>query len=419
MSAEIMSREAETMNWEPRFASRAAGMRTSEIRDLLRVVDQPGVTSFAGGIPDSALFPLADIRNAYQAVLADDASASRALQYSASEGDPALREWIVGYMGRKGVACEPENILITNDAQQGLEFLCKLFLSAKDTALVTAPTYLGALQAFSAYEPVYDDLRLADTNRTALSYRDAAAAAQGAVKFAYVVPDFSNPTGETLSLQARRDLLRLAGELDIPIIEDNPYTDLRYDGEDVPAIQSLDLANCGSINASRVIHCGSFSKVFTPGLRVGWICASSAIINRLILIKQASDLNSSAINQAVAVYLATQLFDEQVKKARESYRLKRDAMLNALAAYMPEGSHWTRPEGGLFVWLTLPEGFDSVSLLQKAIAEYGIAFVPGPAFFADGRLRNTLRLSFSLPDIAGIDAGIRRLAALVRSEQRL
>jgi DNA-binding transcriptional MocR family regulator len=419
-----MSAHAETMNWEPRFASRAASMRSSEIRDLLRVIDQPGVTSFAGGVPDPALFPLTDIRNAYQAVLADDSSASRALQYSASEGDPALRDWIVGYMAGKGVACEPENILITNGAQQGLEFLGKLFLSAQDTALVTAPTYLGALQAFSAYEPVYDDLQLADTNRTALSYREAAAAAQGEVKFAYVVPDFSNPTGETLNLQARRHLLGLADELDIPIIEDNPYTELRYGGEEVPAIQSLDLASCGSINASRVIHCGSFSKVFTPGLRVGWICASKDIISRLILIKQASDLNSSAINQAVAVHLATRFFDEQVEKARESYRLKRDAMLAALDAYMPhsdapDGAHWTRPDGGLFVWLSLPEGFDSVTLLQKSIAEYGVAFVPGHAFFADGRLKNTLRLSFSLPDIAGIDAGIRRLADLVRYEQRL
>jgi DNA-binding transcriptional MocR family regulator len=419
MSAEILSQEAEALKWEPRFASRTAGMRSSEIRDLLRVVDQPGVTSFAGGIPDPALFPLADIRKAYQAVLADDASASRALQYSSSEGDPVLRDWIVGYMARKGVACEPENILITNGAQQGLEFLGKLFLSAQDTALVTAPTYLGALQAFSAYEPVYDDLRLADSNRTALSYRDAATAAQGEVKFAYVVPDFSNPTGEILNLKARRHLLRLAGELDIPIVEDNPYTELRYDGADVPAIQSLDIARCGSINTSRVIHCGSFSKVFTPGLRVGWICASKDIISRLILIKQASDLNSSAINQAVAAYLATRLFDKQVEKARKSYRLKRDAMLAALAAYMPDGAHWTRPDGGLFVWLTLPEEFDSVALLQKAIAEFGVAFVPGHAFFADGRMKNTLRLSFSLPDIAGIDAGVRRLAALVRSEQRV
>ncbi|MBL4721952.1 MAG: PLP-dependent aminotransferase family protein [Alphaproteobacteria bacterium] len=408
-----MSALSDLETWEPRYASRAARMQASEIRDLLSIVEKPGVISFAGGIPDPALFPLDDIRAAYQAVLASDDRANRAMQYSASEGDPDLRDWIVGYMAGKGVDCTRENILITNGSQQGLEFLGKLFLSPYDTALVGAPTYLGALQAFSAYEPVYDELRLDDTNRTALSYQDAASEAGGALKFSYVVSDFSNPTGETLSLAARTHLLRLAGELDIPIIEDNPYSDLRYDGEPVPTIQSLNLQACGSINGSRVIYCGSFSKVFTPGLRVGWICASEKIISRLILIKQASDLNSSAINQAVALHLAERCYDQQISKGRASYRLKRDAMLKALSAHMPKGASWTKPEGGLFVWLTLPEGFDGADLLQKSIAGFGVAFVPGRAFYADGGGKNTLRLSFSLPDIENIETGIRRLGALI------
>tara|TARA_R110000751_G_scaffold259709_3_gene359027 strand:+ start:69903 stop:71162 length:1260 start_codon:yes stop_codon:yes gene_type:complete len=403
--------------WEPRYAARAARMQASEIRELLKLLDQPDIISFAGGIPDPALFPVEAVSKAYLDVLSDKAQASRVLQYSISEGDPALRAWIVDHMASRGVTCAPGNILITNGSQQALEFLGRLLLSPKDTALVEAPTYLGALQAFSSNEPRYDTLHLGQTNRTPDSYRQAALDAGGDVKFAYVVPDFANPSGETLPLDGRRDLLALAMDLDIPIIEDAAYAALRYDGVDLAPLQALDIASTGSINASRVIYCGTFSKTLTPGLRIGWICASEQLIARLILIKQASDLNSAAINQAVLLRLAETLYDEQVSKARIHYRAKRDAMLAALEKYMPDGVSWTQPDGGLFVWVTLPPDINTSELLKRAVSQARVAFVPGHAFFADGTGTNTMRLSFSLPDIASITQGVHRLSELIRNDQ--
>jgi len=405
----------QTQPWEPRYADRAKRMQASEIRELLKLLDQPGLISFAGGIPDPALFPLDDVRDAYQTILADDAAAGKALQYSVSEGNAALRAWIVGHMTAKGIPCAPENILVTCGSQQGLEFLGRLFLSPRDTALVMAPTYLGALQAFASNEPVYDELQIENTNRTAASYEQAAVAEGGAVKFAYVVPDFANPTGITLDVETRQSLLSLAEQLDIPVIEDSPYGALRYGGDEVAAIQALDIAQCGSIDASRVIYCGSFSKVFTPGLRVGWVCAPRKIIERLTLIKQASDLNSPAINQSVILYLAQHGFDQQIAKSRDHYRLKRDAMLRALKAHMPGGVSWSKPDGGFFIWVTLPEDMDGAALLEKAVSDAHVAFVPGHAFFADHSGANTMRLSFSLPDPATIERGIAALAAVIKA----
>lgn len=394
--------------WEPRYADRAARMKASEIRELLKLLDRPDIISFAGGIPDPGLFPVEAARKAYAECLASDAIAGQALQYSVSEGYLPLRQWIAGYMGRLGVPCSPDNILITSGSQQALEFLAKLLISPGDTALVTAPTYLGALQAFSASEPEYEELRPEDGNRTAAAYADAAASS-GQVKMAYVVPDFANPTGETLSRPARERLLELVTELDIPLIEDTAYAALRFDGEAQPSLQALDVARCGSINHSRVIRCGTFSKTITPGLRVGWICAAEPIVRRLVLIKQAADLNCSLLNQMVIHRLAEETFDSQVSRAREHYARRRDAMLAALAEHMPSGVTWTRPDGGLFIWLTLPEGLDTAALLQRSVDEIGVAFVPGAAFFADGRGRNTARLSYSLPPEATIKDGIARL----------
>ncbi len=402
-------------DWEPRYADRAARLQTSEIRELLKLLEQPDIISFAGGIPDPELFPTDAVRQAYDQSLGDDTRAGRMLQYSISEGDPDLRHWIASHMASKGIDCSAENILITNGSQQALEFLGKLLLSPADTALVTAPTYLGALQAFSASEPSYDLLQWPMGNRSASSYGEAARAAGGAVKLAYVVPDFANPTGETMALEQRRALLSLASELDIPVIEDAAYAALRYDGADIAPLQALDVTATGSIDASRVIHCGTFSKVFTPGLRVGWICASRQIINRLVLIKQASDLNSAAINQAVILHLAETLFDTQVARARQHYRTKRDAMLAALTKHMPDGIQWTKPDGGLFIWLTLPPSIRSADLLQRAVKDASVAFVPGHAFYPDASGTNTMRLSFSLPDVPAIGRGIEALASLVKS----
>ena len=325
-----MTSHAQPAGWEPRYAARAERMRASEIRELLKLLEQPGIISFAGGIPDPALFPVAEARAAYAAVLADPALAGGGLQYSVSEGYLPLRQWIVRHMGELGVACEQDNIVVTSGSQQALDFLGRLLLSPGDTALVTAPTYLGALQAFSAYEPRYDELRPEDGNRTPSPMRRRPAAAGGRVKFAYVVPDFANPTGETLSLAARERLLDLAAELDIPVVEDAAYTALRFEGEALPPIMALEIARRGGIDNARSIYCGTFSKVLSPGLRVGWIVAPQAMIRRLVLVKQASDLNNSTINQMVMHRLAETAYDAQVERARAHYRCRRDAMLAAL-----------------------------------------------------------------------------------------
>jgi DNA-binding transcriptional MocR family regulator len=388
-------------------------MRASEIRELLKLLDKPGIISFAGGIPDPALFPIGKAQAAYADVLGDARLAGAALQYSVSEGYLPLRQWIVRHMGRLGVPCEADNIVVTSGSQQALEFLARLLLSPGDTALVTAPTYLGALQAFSASEPRYDELRPEDGNRTPQSYREAAASHGGRVKFAYVVPDFANPTGETLSLGGRNRLIDLAAELDIPVIEDSAYAMLRFGGEALPPVAALEVARRGSIDQSRVIYCGTFSKVLSPGLRVGWIVGPKPLIRRLVLIKQASDLNCATINQIVMHRIAEAAYGAHVKAACEVYRRRRDAMLAALERHMPAGTSWTRPEGGLFVWLRLPEGCDGAALLERAVAQAGVAFVPGAAFHYDGRGRNAVRLSYSLPSEDLIEDGIARLAKLI------
>jgi DNA-binding transcriptional MocR family regulator len=388
-------------------------MAASEIRELLKLVDRPGIVSFAGGIPDPALLPLEETKAAYAAVLGDAGTARGGLQYSVSEGYLPLRQWIAGHMGTLGVPCEADNVLVTCGSQQGLEFLGRLLLSPGDTALVTAPTYLGALQAFSGSEPRYDELRPEDGNRTPASYADAARCAGGEVKLAYVVPSFANPTGQTLSLAARERLLDMAAELDMPVVEDAAYAMLGFDGAPPPPLLALEIARRGSIEHARVVYCGTFSKVLSPGLRVGWMVAPRAVVRRLVLIKQASDLNSATVNQMVMHRLAEAVFDAQVARARAHYRQRRDWLLAALQRYMPADVAWTRPAGGLFAWLTLPDGIDAAGLLQRALKEANVAFVPGGAFFFDGRGRNTLRLSYSLPGEAEIDRGIAALARLL------
>jgi DNA-binding transcriptional MocR family regulator len=402
--------------YEPRYARRAEGMRASEIRELLKVMGRPGIISFGGGIPDPVLFPIEAVKAAYDAVLSDPALATAGLQYSVSEGYEPLRAWIVRHMASLGVPCTADNIVVTSGSQQALEFLGKLLLTENDTALVEAPTYLGALQAFSAYEPRYDVLTPEHGNRTPASYAEAAQAAGGTVKFAYVVPDFANPTGATLSRHARDGLLDLATDLDVPVIEDTAYSALRFEGAPVPCIQALDIArHGGDIDRSRVIYCGTFSKTLTPGLRIGWVCAAAGIVRRLVLVKQASDLNVSNINQIVMHRIAEATYDAQVATARALYRSRRDAMHAALSAHMPAGVTWQRPEGGLFVWLTLPEHVDGKVLLTRAVEEHNVAFVPGSAFFVGDRGRNTIRLSYSLPSEERIAEGVARLGRLLAS----
>ncbi|MBE0552345.1 MAG: PLP-dependent aminotransferase family protein [Rhodobacteraceae bacterium] len=400
------------MDWANVLATRAARMKASEIRELLKLLDQPDIISFAGGIPDPALFPAEAFRTAFAEALAGD-RAGAALQYSVSEGYLPLRDWIAGEMGKLGISCGPQNILITSGSQQALDYLGKLMISPGDTVLLGWPTYLGALGAFNAYEPRYDRLD-PKGNRPAASFAEAAEAAGGRVKFAYLSVDFANPTGETLDLAAREAVIDLADDLDIAVAEDAAYQTLRYDGAAIPPILALEIARKGSIEDCRTLYCGSFSKSLAPGLRVGWICGNAAVISRLVLMKQAADLHSPTTNQIVTEHVARRHFDAHVATLRATYRARRDAMLAVLAREMPEGVSWTRPEGGMFVWLTLPEGIDGAELLAKSLKSERVAFVPGRAFFADGSNGNTLRLSFSCADEAMIAEGIARLGRLLR-----
>ncbi|GAB4259485.1 MAG: PLP-dependent aminotransferase family protein [Pararhodobacter sp.] len=401
------------MDWQNVLASRMGGMKASEIRELLKLLDRPDVISFAGGIPDPALFPADTFREAMARALCGP-GAAKALQYSVSEGYRPLRDWICTQMAALRVPCDADNILITSGSQQALDYLGKLMLDPGDTALVGWPTYLGALGAFRAYEPRFD--RLSPTgNRPAADIRAAAEEAGGAVKFAYLSVDFANPTGETLTLAQRNAMLDLAEELDIAIIEDAAYQVLRYDGEAIPPILALEIARKGSIEDCRTLYCGSFSKSLSPGLRVGWVCAAKPVIQRLVLMKQAADLHSPTLNQIATHLVAKEHFTDHVATLRRTYRARRDAMLGALARHMPDGVRWTRPEGGMFVWLTLPKGLDGADLLVRSLETEQVAFVPGGAFFADGSNANSLRLSFSCATEDLIDEGMKRLSRVIRA----
>ena len=397
------------MDWQQIFATRNARMKASEIRELLKLLEQPDIISFAGGIPDPDLFPAEAFQEAFSAALTPDMQAT-ALQYSVSEGYRPLRDWIVEEMAQLGIPCTRDNILITSGSQQALDYLGKLMLSAGDTALVGWPTYLGALGAFNAYEPRYDRLD-PETNRSAADYAEAAG--EGRVKFAYMSVDFANPTGKTLDAAMRERVIDLADELDIAVIEDAAYQSLRFEGEALSPVLAREIARKGDINACRTLYCGSFSKTLAPGLRVGWVCGAQEVISQLALLKQAADLHSSTINQMAIATVAQAQFDSHVAKIKTAYSARRDAMLAALQAHMPEGVSWTRPEGGMFIWLELPKHLRSADLLAQSLRSERVAFVPGHAFFADGSGTNTMRLSFSRTDEAVIEEGVARLGRLI------
>jgi DNA-binding transcriptional MocR family regulator len=385
--------------WAARLAGRMGRVKASEIRELLKLLDQPDILSFAGGIPDPALFPAEAIGAAVQRQLADPALAGQALQYTVSEGLPALRRWIVQRMARWGVACSEANIVITAGSQQALDLIGKLLISPGDGVLVERPTYLGALQAFNAYEPAYLDR--------------AQVEAGAAPALGYVVPDFANPTGRSLTLAEREALLDLAETRDFVLVEDAAYRELRFDGDERPPLLALDIARAGSIEAARTLLCGTFSKTLAPALRIGWVCGPAAAIEKLVLLKQGCDLHVSTINQLAACGAVQEGYDHHLSRLRIAYRAKGQAMCAALARHMPDGVTWAEPEGGMFVWLTLPDGIDGAALLSQGLATERVAFVPGAPFFATDAQANTIRLSYSLPTEAQIDEGVKRLARLI------
>ena len=385
-------------DWASRFSDRMSRVRASEIRELLKLLDQPDILSFAGGIPDPGLFPAERIQADYAAVLADPVLAAQALQYSVSEGYLPLRQWIAERMTRDGMPCDAQNIMLTAGSQQALDLIGKLFIGPGDTVVVARPTYLGALQAFNGYQPAYRDLP-----QDALSAPTETDLPQGAL--GYFVPDFANPTGVSLTLAEREGVLALADALDMTLIEDAAYRELRFEGEPTPTLLALDIARSGGIDNARTMFLGTLSKTLSPALRIGWVCGPAAVIEKLVLLKQGADLHVSTINQMVAHRAVSEGYDQHLHRLRGAYGHKGRVMLAALER--------TMPQGGMFVWIDLPEDVDGAELLARAIEEERVAFVPGAPFFAEVKTANAIRLSYSLPTDAQIEEGVQRLARLI------
>jgi len=373
----------------------------SEIRERMKRLGERELIHLGGGLPDPTLFPTARFAEAATAILSDPARARIALSYAPSEGHGPLREWIAARMTARGAPCRTSNILVTTGSQQGLDLVAKLVLSAGDTVMLELPSFIGALRAFDIQQVRYAGIP--ETDRLP----------DPAPRLAYAGPDFRNPTGTCLSLAERDHLLDLADAGAMPVLEDGCYEDLRYEGAPLPSLLALDIERRGGIERSRVIHAGTFSKLIAPALRVGWIAAAEPVIARLTLLKQAADLASGTLDQMIALALAQDL-DALTEPLRTAYRDRRDAMLAALAEHMPEGVGWSRPEGGLYIWLTLPETIDGSLFAERALAEQSVATISGGAFYPVEAQRNTLRLSFSLASIDGAREGIRRLGRLAR-----
>ncbi|WP_259780673.1 aminotransferase-like domain-containing protein [Aestuariispira ectoiniformans] len=399
------------VSWNNLIAKDARALTASEIRDLLKVAERPEVISFAGGVPDPKLFPLGELSEVYADLMADDVAGRGALQYSISEGMPALRQWIAADLAKEGAERTIDNILITNGAQQGLDMLARLLLEQGTKLVVEKPSYLGAMQAFSTRHPDYIGVTMDDEG---VVLADLEAAFEAGARIAYLAPDFQNPTGLSYSLARRQAVLELAQRYGAVIIEDAAYCKLSYEGEALPSLLALDEAGRQDEDAGTVVQLGTFSKTLVPALRVGWVTAPRPLIEKLVLLKQASDLHVATINQAVALRAVEKTFPGHIDTVRDTYRTKRDAMLRALEDFMPDSVSFTRPKGGMFVWLTLPDGIDSRALLERALEEEKVAFVPGQAFFCDKSGENTCRLSFSAGDPARIREGIERLANLIR-----
>lgn len=411
-----------TTPWQQRYAQRMRGVGSSMIRELLKLTEQPDIISFAGGLPAPELFPMEAFQAACDRVLTRHGR--RALQYSTTEGYGPLREFIVQKMGKYGIKAAPENVLITSGSQQALDLLGKLLINPGDKILTERPTYLGALQAWRAYQaefvsvPVDDDGLQTDLLEEALC---------SGPKFMYILPNFQNPGGVTLSMERRQALIELADRYGIPIIEDDPYGELRFEGEHLPPLVVQDahrLNGRSSINGNgffhgNVIYLSTFSKTLAPGLRLGWIVAPEEVIQHCVMAKQGMDLHTSTFVQMVAYEVVQNDFlKEHVHHIRDVYRERRDVMLTALGHYFPPGITWTRPQGGLFLWVKLPESLDSIAILEKAI-ENKVAFVPGAAFYTGGGGHNTMRLNFSNAQPEQIKTGICRLGEVLAAEMNV
>jgi len=389
------------------FSERATQLTSSAIREILKVTERPDIISFAGGLPAPSGFPVDVVRAAFDKVLVSNGRA--ALQYGPTEGYGPLRSWVANDLNSKGANVAPENILIVSGSQQALDLLGKVLIDKDSKVLVETPSYLGALQSFSLYQPRFVSV---DSDEGGLVPEALTEENTDGARFLYALPNFQNPTGRTLSRQRRQALIARAAALGLPVVEDDPYGELRYAGEAEPSLLSLG----GEANAL-VIRMGSFSKVLAPGLRLGYIAAPRKLIDKLVQAKQATDLHTSTLTQ-MAVYEIVKdgFLDSHLPTVRELYRQQCNYMLDALQKEFPSSATWTRPEGGMFIWVTLPEGIDTNTLLQQAIEEK-VAFVPGEPFYANAPApRNTLRLSFVTVPEDKIRTGVATLGRLIKAQ---
>jgi len=394
------------------ISKRGASLKPSAIREIFKYSGDPSFISFAGGYPDPDVFPVEELKEV--SVEALDKYAKKALQYSATEGVPELRQYLVKFMEEeenvKGLG--EENIIITTASQQSLFLVGLVLIDPGDVAMVEAPTYLGALSAFDPFEPDYVSVPTDDDGIIPEKLEEMVIDLKKKgkkVKFLYVIPTFQNPAGYTLSLERRKRIVEIAEEQDFLIVEDDPYSYLVYEGERPPCVKSFD-------NSDHVIYLSTFSKTFVPGFRLGWIVAHKDIIRRIAISKQAADLCTGAYMQYITyLYMQKGHFMKHIEAMRDVYKVKHAAMLEALDKYMSDipGVHWSKPKGGFFVWLVLPETVDCDQLFDKAI-EHKVVYVRGSAFFADGQGKNTARLNFSQPKVEDIDKGIKILADVIK-----
>ncbi|EDY36571.1 aminotransferase, classes I and II superfamily [Aciduliprofundum boonei T469] len=398
--------------WDEEFSALAKHLKASEIRELLKVTQEPDIISLAGGLPSPQAFPVDIIKNIVSYMM--DKYGDKMLQYGSTEGVNSFRDTLVDFLTSryKFKNIERDNILVTTGSQQGLYLSAKIFIDPGDTVIVEAPTYVGVLTAFQSYNPKYEQIEMDNDGMKVDMLEDRLRELKREnvkPKLIYTIPTFQNPAGVTLSEDRRKYLLELAEEYDILVIEDAPYEELRFSGEPVPQIKRMD-------KDDRVIYLGTFSKTLSPGMRIAYMVAHKDIIQKAVLAKQGVDLCTTPFLQYVAQeYLKGGYFDEHIPKIIKIYKEKRDVMLDALEDYFPEGVSWTKPDGGMFLWVTLPEGMDAQKLFNRAIKNK-VAFVIGAAFFPYRDHKNTLRLNFTYPSIENIQEGIKRLANAIKEE---
>jgi len=393
------------------FSERAKLLKASEIRELLKLTQIPGMISFAGGVPNPEAFPIAIVEQLTVDILRRQGVA--ALQYGTTEGFPPLREQLAKRMRGQGIEdVSADQILVTSGSQQALDLISKVFIDPDDTVVCSAPEYLGALSAFQGYQARLETIPQTDRGLAPDTLEDRLkklARRHRNPEFVYTIPNFHNPAGITLTEAVRKKLVDLASAYDFLLVEDDPYADLRYAGEHVPPMKRFD-------EEGRVLYLGTFSKILSPGIRVGWIHASKELLTRLIIAKQATDLCTNSFGQVLAhEYFARGLFPPHLERIKALYNRKRELMLAAMDEYFPQGVEWTKPEGGMFLWATLPEEVDAREMLRRAISKK-VAYVSGTAFYANGGGRHAMRLSFTHPPDEDIPEGVRRLGRVINQE---